>query len=61
MAQAAQTLDCDEGTGCDVELANTVENGYAGAEQGGRFSWVGIVRDSYYGFGTENAVLLICV
>lgn len=56
MAEAAETLDRDGGALGDVLLADAVEDGYAGAEEGGVFCGGDVGGDLDEGFGADEAV-----
>lgn len=57
MAEAAETLDRDNVPSENVLLSDAVEEGYAGAEEGGRGIGIDVGGDADDGFGAECAVL----
>jgi hypothetical protein len=60
MAEAAEPLDRDDVAGHDAHFTDPVEDGYAGAEEGGVFCRIGIGRDAHRGFTAERAILCVC-
>jgi hypothetical protein len=60
MAEAAEPLDRDDVAGHDAHFTDPVEDGYAGAEEGGVFCRIGVGRDAHRGFTAERAILCVC-
>lgn len=59
MAEAAEALDRDGGALGDVLVADAVEDGYAGAEEGGVFGGRDVGGDGDQGFGAEEGVFCV--
>ena len=56
VAEAAETLDRDRGSGGDVHVADGIEAGHAGAEDGCVFRGVDVGGGADGGFGAKDAV-----
>lgn len=59
MAQAAEPLDRDGVAWCDGHFADSVEDGYAGAEERRVGGGIGGGGDADGGFGAEGAVFCV--